>query len=146
MGFMEADHPLEIHIKDIIRRQQQEGLRQLLPHFEKCPRVSHGGFFLEIAQAHPKAGSVAQGFPNLIPLMGNRQDDIRDPLAGEIFDFPLQHRLAPDHDQGLGDIRKKVGDTRPLAAGHYNRFHQAVFLRTGGRVRNEWYRKNRSGR
>ena len=128
VGLVELHHPVEIHVKDRVRVQEKEVLRQLAAQEKERPCIAQRRLLVEIRNADPETASVAEMITDLVPHVGDREDQVRKALVTERADLPLQDRNAVDRDQRLRDVRKPLRDPGPPAACHDDCFHNRLLL------------------
>ena len=128
MGLVELHHPVEIHVKDRVRVQEKEVLRQLAAQEKERPCIAQRRLLVEICNADPETASVAEMITDLVPHVGDREDQVRKALVTERADLPLQDRNAVDRDQRLRDVRKPLRDPGSPAACHDDCFHNRLLL------------------
>ena len=128
VGLVELHHPVEIHVKDRVRVQEKEVLRQLAAQEKERPCIAQRRLLVEICNADPETASVAEMITDLVPHVGDREDQVRKALVTERADLPLQDRNAVDWDQRLRDVRKPLRDPGSPAACHDDCFHNRLLL------------------
>ena len=127
---MEGDGPGQIHIREGVAADDDEGLVEKGLSVLDAARGTQGAFLHEIGEVDPERGAIAEIGLDLPGHVLQRHADLGDAVALEQANRMLHDRAVHDGNHGFRDVAGEGAQTRPLASSHDDRFHTLILSQT----------------
>ena len=79
---------------------------------------------LDVVEAHAEGAPVAERFADGLGLVVQVDDDVVEPVAGQVLGDVADERPPPERDCGLGAVNRQRPQPRPVARGKNHRTHR----------------------